>query len=171
MLQLVTVPNILLSWAQTRAGPDWEAEGELELDSALFEAFRSSLATHAVSLNFLSGSWSPEFTVHFTGLTTSAPQSPLLVLAAETIYSPAALYAFADTLMAILTAEQVDTISGAKRATALVAAKKVYFGVGGSIEDFCAAVGARAGLVEQLREEEDGVRRAVVGVRVVENSG
>ena len=35
----------------------------------------------------------------------------------------------------------------------------------GSIEDFCDALRARGGKVEQIREEVDGVRRAVVEVK------
>ena len=54
----------------------------------------------------------------------------------------------------------------AGQGVALVGAKKVYFGVGGSVEDFCDAVKARNGLVEQIREEEEGVRRTVVEVRL-----
>jgi protein-histidine N-methyltransferase len=40
----------------------------------------------------------------------------------------------------------------------------VYFGVGGSMEDFCEAVRGKGGVATQIREEEDGVRRAVVEV-------
>lgn len=49
--------------------------------------------------------------------------------------------------------------------TALIGAKKMYFGVGGSIEDFVEDVTAKGALVEQIREESDGVRRAVIEVR------
>ena len=57
-------------------------------------------------------------------------------------------------------------LSNAEKSVALIAAKKVYFGVGGSMEDFCDLVRAEGGLVEQVREESDGVRRAVVEVRL-----
>jgi protein-histidine N-methyltransferase len=89
-----------------------------------------------------------------------APSSPLLIIGAETIYSPMALTLFTESLMAIL------EFQGRDESVALVAAKKVYFGVGGSIEDFCDAVRARGGVVEQVREEVDGVRRAVVEVKM-----
>jgi hypothetical protein len=58
------------------------------------------------------------------------------------------------------------SLPSAEGSTALVAAKKVYFGVGGSMEDFCDLVRGKGGLVEQIREESDGVRRAVVEVRL-----
>lgn len=82
-----------------------------------------------------------------------------VIVGAETIYSPVALKAFAETLMALL------EVSTGSNKTALIGAKKVYFGVGGSIEDFIEQVVARGALVDQVREESDGVRRAVIEVR------
>lgn len=83
------------------------------------------------------------------------------IIGAETIYSPVALRAFAETLIALL------ELSTGSNKTALVGAKKVYFGVGGSIEDFVEDVTARGALVEQVREESDGVRRAVIEVKKI----
>jgi hypothetical protein len=158
VLQLVTVPNLLLSWAQSRSTSDWESEGELDIDAELLEAFTKALQERSIRLIFFSGAWSPEF-VRLVTAETANRTSPLVVLAAETIYSPMALQSFTESLMAILEAEDKGEPS------ALIAAKKVYFGVGGSIEDLCDAVRARGGRVEQIREESDGVRRAVVEVR------
>lgn len=80
------------------------------------------------------------------------------IIGAETIYSPFALKSFAETLVALL------EIIPATKKIAYVAAKKVYFGVGGSMEDFCQGVRTNGMDVEQIREESDGVRRAVVQV-------
>jgi len=82
-----------------------------------------------------------------------------MLIGAETIYSPSALKAFAETLMNLL-----DVLDGEKK-TALVGAKKVYFGVGGSIEDFCEMVRGLGGMVQEVKEESVGVRRVVVEVR------
>jgi hypothetical protein len=60
----------------------------------------------------------------------------------------------------------IMSLPGCENSTALIAAKKVYFGVGGSMEDFCDLVRKRGASVEQIREESDGVRRAVVEVRL-----
>lgn len=158
VLQLVTLPNVLLSWAQWQSGSSWDAEGELDIDDELLSSFIGGLQGRNITLSFFSGAWSPEFVQLVTSQWHNAT-SPLLVLAAETIYSPMALRAFTESLMTILDAEERGD------ASALVAAKKIYFGVGGSIEDFCGAVRARGGVVEQIREESDGVRRAVVKVR------
>lgn len=164
VLQLVTLPNIILSWAQTVQKDSWEGEGELELDEDLLKAFTASLLSHGISLSFFSGAWSPEF-VQLVVSTMGSQASRLTLIGAETIYSPAALKSFADTLAALL-----ESMTGSER-MALVAAKKVYFGVGGSMDDFCDAVREKGVHVEQIWEESDGVRRSVVEVKYPSNSG
>jgi hypothetical protein len=161
VLQLVTLPNLLLSWAQFIFKDRWEFEGELEIEADLISEFLSTLSSHNIRLSFFSGAWSPEFVdlvkenfYHGHG------EGPLTIVGAETIYSPIALKAFGETLMSLL-----EEFEGGYK-IALVGAKKVYFGVGGSMEDFCEMVGNNGGVVEQIREEADGVRRAVVEVRV-----
>ncbi|CZS89362.1 probable MNI1 Putative S-adenosylmethionine-dependent methyltransferase of the seven beta-strand family [Rhynchosporium agropyri] len=159
VLQLVTLPNILLSWAQTVRKDSWEAEGELDLDVDFIEDFLASLESHQIRLSFFSGAWSPGFVELVKGSMRS-DTTGLTIIGAETIYSPAALHAFAETLMSLL--EGVP----ANESTSLVAAKKVYFGVGGSMVDFCEMVRSQGGSVKQIREESDGVRRAVVEVKM-----
>ncbi|EKD19018.1 uncharacterized protein L3040_006512 [Drepanopeziza brunnea f. sp. 'multigermtubi'] len=161
VLQLVTLPNILLSWAQNSRKDSWEAEGELDLDEEVIKAFLSDLASHQVKLSFFSGAWSPEF-VQLVKEGMGQTTARLTIIGAETIYSPTALKSFEETLMTLL-----GTMPDNER-TSLVAAKKVYFGVGGSMEDFCNMVRSTGGVVEQIREESDGVRRAVVEVIVPE---
>lgn len=162
VLQLVTLPNILLSWAQFKARESWELEGELEINPELIEAFISDMVHHNITLSFFSGAWSPEFVDNIKKQIISEPAS-LTVIGAETIYSPMALKSFAETLMAILAAQSDHD------RTAFVAAKKVYFGVGGSIEDFCDLAREMDAVVEQVREESDGVRRTVVEVGIASN--
>ncbi|KAI6712807.1 hypothetical protein JHW43_004624 [Diplocarpon mali] len=130
VLQLVTLPNILLSWAQVTRRETWEAEGELEIDEEVMKGFLSSLETRHIRISFFSGAWGPEF-ARLVKEDMGAPASRLTITGAETIYSPAALKSFAETLMILL-----NTMPDDERG-ALVAAKKVYFGVGGSMEDFC----------------------------------
>jgi len=96
--------------------------------------------------------------------TMGSNSAQLTVIGAETIYSPAALKSFASSLVGLLKTMPMGEKSS------LVAAKKVYFGVGGSMEDFCDAVRAEGLQVEPIREESDGVRRAVVEVKVPEDS-
>lgn len=60
-------------------------------------------------------------------------QSRTLVLASETIYSPSSLGIFTKLVYDVLSEE--DAI-GPGRREAFVAAKKVYFGVGGGVAEF-----------------------------------
>ena len=159
VLQLVTLPNLLLSWAQVTNTGSWEAEGELEIDSEVINRFMESLKAQSVSLSFYSGAWCPEF-VALVSQRSQSSCGKLMVVGAETIYSPAALASFGEALMSLLGQQSTEGI-------ALIAAKKVYFGVGGSMEDFCDLVRAKGAGVEQIREESDGVRRAVVEVKIL----
>ncbi|CAG8975543.1 hypothetical protein HYALB_00005611 [Hymenoscyphus albidus] len=157
VLQLVTLPNLLLSWAYVTRTGLWETEGEIEIGPEVVEQFLASLKTHGVALSFFSGAWSPEFVALVDQSTLPRP-SRLTIVGAETIYSPAALLSFGDTLMSLL------EFPGLEERMSFIAAKKVYFGVGGSMEDFCDLVRGKGGIVTQIREECDGVRRAVVEV-------
>ena len=136
----------------------WEIDGELEIDEDLMTNFLSSLKSHDINLSFFSGAWSPEF-VRLTVQNMGSKPARLTILGAETIYSPFALASFAETLMDLL-----NQMPSAEK-VALIAAKKVYFGVGGSLEDFCDTVRVKGAVVKQIREESDGVRRAVVEIK------
>lgn len=159
VLRLVTLPNVLLSWAQSlphteETGP-WEEEGELDIDADLLKAFICDMMDRKISLSFFSGAWGDGF-VSLIEEARKEEDGELLVIGAETIYSPKALKDFANVLMKILEKE--------KGGKALVGAKKVYFGVGGSMDDFVDEVTKKGGEVKQLREEVEGVRRSVVEV-------
>ncbi|KAG9242506.1 hypothetical protein BJ878DRAFT_167043 [Calycina marina] len=161
VLQLVTLPNLLLSWAQVVKGREgeWEEESDLEITEELLVEFTNSLAEKNIKLSFFSGVWSPEF-VQLVEANMGMGEAQFTVIGAETIYSPAALKSFADSLVGLLQRMLATNESS------LVAAKKVYFGVGGSMEDFCDIVRAKGFSVEGVREESDGVRRAVVEVKI-----
>lgn len=157
VLRLVTLPNLVLSWVLQRKPESFEAEGELEIDALLRQDFLISLDALSVRLHFFSGAWSPEF-VQVVAREMSPLSTYITIVGAETIYSPFALRTFATTLL-----ELFKILNGQEK-TALVAAKKVYFGVGGSMEDFCDIVRAKGFAVDQIREESDGIRRTVVAV-------
>lgn len=170
VIQLVTLPNFLLAWAlhfrhrHPALRDAFSLEGELELSPEVLQAFQTHLFEQKITLSFLSGAWSSEFVLLLYEATSAASDtstsSPVtLVLGAETIYSPLALQAFAETVFAVLSRERTDLGADAE---ALVAAKKLYFGVGGSLDDFIHNAQARGGHVTQLREETEGVRRGVV---------
>lgn len=172
VLYLVTLPNLIISWAlqcretsallQEALASNADDEG-LEITEPLIEAFKSFLVTSQISLSFCSGAWSPEFVelLYSSASKTGFPPSlQTLVLGAETIYSPFALASFSETVLSILQRENAARADG--KAAAIVGAKKLYFGVGGSLDDFVDKMRGLGVLVESLREETDGVRRGVV---------
>ncbi|KAJ5552969.1 hypothetical protein N7494_002347 [Penicillium frequentans] len=173
VLRLVTLPNLLLTWHHIRQQsnavvPDQEPapvqpEEELDITPELINEFKNDLTRRGIVLNFISGAWSPEF----VGLVFEACESQefkTLLLASETIYSPASLNAFSETLLELL--RRSSTSSAKSRA--MIAAKKVYFGVGGGVDEFLAVlkdVSASGLAVEQrLDVQSEGVGRVVLEV-------
>ncbi|EMT66778.1 Histidine protein methyltransferase 1 [Fusarium odoratissimum] len=165
VLQLVTLPNFILSWALNNPQVPvlreaFSIEGEVELGPDVLAAFEQSLKEASVTLSFVSGAWSQEFVDLIYALPSGHDQEmSTLLLGAETIYSPFALQAFLETLFLILEKEKK---TDRNEAAALVGAKRLYFGVGGSLDDFIDKARQKGARVEQLREEVEGVRRGVV---------
>ncbi|KAK6065790.1 histidine protein methyltransferase 1 [Seiridium cupressi] len=169
VLQLVTLPNLILSWAlQQAVGSSLlteafaSVEGELELSPEVIQAFENFLTTQKVNLQFISGGWSPDFVdlvIAATQPSQSTDTKPrMVILGAETIYSPFALHSFTETIFSLMKHSQ----STGNTAEVFAAAKKLYFGVGGSLDDFVVKSQELGAVVEQLREETEGVRRGVV---------
>jgi protein-histidine N-methyltransferase len=168
VLQLVTLPNLVLAWAiHHRAelpllSDAFTPDGELELTPEVVEAFQEFLSSRKISLFFFSGAWSPELVSMITSAENISDEPvakrSTVILGAETIYSPFALSSFLQTILALMQHEK----AGGQGAEVLVGAKKLYFGVGGSLDDFIVQARERGAMVEQLREETEGVRRGVV---------
>lgn len=147
VLRMVTFSNFLLTWwinssASPRTttteeggedGKEVEEEGELDIDVALLDAFQTDLERRGIEIEFISGGWSAEF-VRLA--LDSSPQevASTLILASETIYSPSSLGVFSETLLDLL--RKSGREESTKKGTALIAAKKVYFGVGGGVDEF-----------------------------------
>jgi protein-histidine N-methyltransferase len=170
VLYLVTLPNLILAWAlqqrkenavvEEAFTPDGE---ELELTPEVLNAFRQSLSSHRITLSFLSGAWSSELIdlLYRSGLPADLPTTTkTLLLGSETIYSPFALESFSVTLLSILQRERGERPSGEVKA--LIAAKRLYFGVGGSLDDFIDKMRGLGTSVRTLFEETQGVHRGVV---------
>ncbi|KAI0777357.1 hypothetical protein BD413DRAFT_490424 [Trametes elegans] len=158
--------------------------GEMPITPALTAAFLESLHAYGVHLNFFSGAWS-SFDVARAG----GPYH--LVLTSETIYRPDSLPSLVSLLRRASAvpvpeaesalAEETARLSLAADAVGvrrlrhapylcLVAAKLVYFGVGGGVSEFVQAVerpagGERArGEVRTVWERIHGVKRSVLQV-------
>ncbi|KNG87888.1 hypothetical protein ANOM_003859 [Aspergillus nomiae NRRL 13137] len=173
VLRLVTLPNLLLTWnyiamrqkSDSVAGTEDQVEEELELDITpeLLEAFQKDLAERGISVEFISGAWSPAF-VDLAFSSTEKANGGTLILASETIYSPASLSAFSETLLALLH----RPVHAGKRSRALLAAKKVYFGVGGGVDEFLEVFNTVGGdgldVRERLDVKSEGVGRIVLEI-------
>lgn len=184
VLRLATAPNVLVNYFQqagtvpsssssTSASGELPEEGEFDVEalgSDYINELETSLQQHRISLNFLSGGWGDAFIDLFASLPStvhSNRQLPrnLLILASETIYSLASTKIFASTLMQLIRRHRQRYEGG--DAKAWVAAKKVYFGVGGGVDDFKHEVENHGGVVQVLYETSDtGVGRVVLEVMV-----
>jgi protein-histidine N-methyltransferase len=169
VLQLVTLPNFILSWALHHISNSAllteafaSVEGELELNPDVLQAFEAFLTSQKINLQFISGGWSAEFIELVRAAKdaphVSGPKQRTIILGAETIYSPFALQSFIQTIFPLMKHSQKE----GDTAEVFAAAKKLYFGVGGSLDDFILKSRELGAIVEQLREETEGVRRGVV---------
>ena len=137
VLELATIPNLFLSWKDRGA----TAGGECDASPEILESFQADLEKRNIAVSAVSGCWGPAL-VSLVSSLSSASSKPVdtLILASETIYSPSSIHAFTHVLL--------DLICDAERtggtAKALVAAKRVYFGVGGGVDEFLR-------VLEQLR--------------------
>ncbi|KAL7268577.1 hypothetical protein RUND412_008800, partial [Rhizina undulata] len=177
VLRLVTLPNLLLSWihyhrtsssststssiflpadpeTETEEDPQepWEPQGDIHVSPALVAKFLQDLSAREITLEFVSGAWGAEMSV-LLGAGYG------LVLGSETIYSPRTTPAFAEVL--------IKALGERGEGRGLVAAKRIYFGVGGGVKEFEGVVrervGWRVGVVEEAGQ--GGVGRVVVEVR------
>ncbi|KAL3465378.1 hypothetical protein BJX64DRAFT_253063 [Aspergillus heterothallicus] len=172
VLRLVTLPNLILTWnyfvtkRNASASPDSQRddadEEMLDITPDLLSAFQTDLEKRGITISFISGAWSPSFvdlvfSVHeLAGFDT-------LILASETIYSPASLLAFSETLLALLRRPSAGS-------RALVAAKKVYFGVGGGVDEFLSVLRtvseSRVRVEERLDVKSEGVGRTILEIGI-----
>lgn len=171
VLQLVTMPNLLLAWALHQQNHDQliqdaltSTEGELEITEQVVDSFKNFLTSSGIIVSFVSGGWSPELVELIYSksayLSSAGGATQTLIMGAETIYSPFALSSFTDTLLLILRRER--EAGSSRQATSIIAAKRLYFGVGGSLDDFVDKMRELGAAVSMVREETEGVRRGVV---------
>ena len=171
------------SESKSNAGslPEPESPGELPITAELKAAFVTSLHAHGVTLRFFSGSWDT-FDLERVGGRYD------VVLTSETIYRTESLPSLIGLMQAAcgygeavpfeqLTSSllSISSPSASSPATyiCLVAAKVLYFGVGGGVSEFMRAVegtnspggGAKSGRVETVWEHKVGVGRNVMRVK------
>jgi len=172
VLRLVTLPNLLLTFASTLPATSApfssdspnpllssETSGDLIITPALISAFKSALAALPITLTLISGSWTP--VPRLLELIPSTQEMNTFIVASETIYSPKSMVSFTDAMVGLL--------GRVRSGKALVGAKRVYFGVGGSVDGFREEVGKRGAVAYEVEFEgleEGGVRRCVLEVQM-----
>jgi len=172
VLELITFPNIILAWYMSPSSADYRASaedaverppadptvpGELTITPSLKNAFTVSLTKLGISLAFFSGPWE-SLTTHFQ----SGEAQHDIVLTSETIYRTEAL----PELIQLLHQACTDA-----EPLCLVAAKVLYFGVGGGVSEFVRTLGSNAmvdkgcsGRVETVWERKVGVGRKIMRI-------
>ncbi|KIW16960.1 hypothetical protein PV08_04151 [Exophiala spinifera] len=143
-------------------GGDGDGDGDLDIE-ALGETFITTtlddLKSLNVSFDFISGGWGDAFLDLIPNSGTDASSENLLILASETIYSPATIKPFTETVVKLLRRYP------AANAKAWVAAKKVYFGVGGGVDEFLSEAAKHHVKSTRILETKDtGVGRVVLEV-------
>lgn len=182
VLQLVTLPNLILAWYASpaashyrstteathlvhernelvRRGQDhFHAEDELAITDQLVAAFDESLKSRGIQLNFYSGAWS-NFPSSLFG--DGGVHKMDIILTSETIYSLHSLPALVELL-----SRYTQTEAQHQPALVLVAAKVIYFGVGGGVESFKQTLAEMhpSATVEPIHSVTKGVGRTVLSV-------
>lgn len=135
VLRLVTVPNLLINWASTLPVEELHRlttddvncrfeNNEVFVTEGLIHEFERQLQISNVQLIPISGSWGREFN------TIVEAHKIDFIISSETIYSTQTLPVVAESIKNILEK------AGTKHGQALIAAKNIYFGVGGSVIEF-----------------------------------
>ena len=158
VLSHASIPNLLLAFASQHADlQPFPTDDTLEIPASLKTAFTTDLVSANMTVNGVGGAWGKEFCKlvedaqeRKSDAWSEAKQERRagyrLILASETLYSPKTLPVFTNTLLALLEPSMLPTgpwpeslpaLRDAKNSsTALVASKKVYFGVGGGVDEF-----------------------------------
>ncbi|GAA5841547.1 hypothetical protein JCM11251_001257 [Rhodosporidiobolus azoricus] len=171
VLTLITLPNLLLTYAQHLASPSTAPDadedpatsapdpGELEVTPEFLESFESLLERENIELLFSEGDWSGMD----EAVRAEEGQGYDLVLTSETVYSVPSLRPLLNLLEA--------ACEGASSPLCLVACKRIYFGVGGGELEFRRQVEERGGEVEAVwgqgegKGKSSGVGRTVMSVQ------
>ncbi|MCJ1229187.1 hypothetical protein MMC12_005852 [Toensbergia leucococca] len=160
VLHLSTLPNILLTWASHKNLLLTLPTGDLPLPASLLSTFAHDLASQNIRIAAIAGAWSPAF----VDLIPAPDVTETLVLASETIYEPRTLKSFTSTLLAVLAASQSRSVPFS-RSRALIAAKKMYFGVGGGVDQFLEVLREMGGRGKVVWEEDgEGIGRCILEV-------
>ena len=163
VLELATIPNLLLTWHFARSLVASPPVGDLEITPDLLSRFLDDLSSKKIHVSGISGAWNHAFNDLARPFDQLQRQraTERIVLASETIYSPVSIRAFSDTLLSVLGQEKAS----GRTAIAFIAAKRIYFGVGGGVDEFLRILEELGGEARTAWETEDtGVGRVIMEV-------
>ncbi|KAH8116177.1 hypothetical protein DFH11DRAFT_1876698 [Phellopilus nigrolimitatus] len=190
VLRLVTFPNLLLAWYASLEGQAYRSRrspseadeenesfditqpGDMHITPGLLAAFRTSLEDQHISVRFIAGSWQA------LSEDASFIAKPFdVAMASETIYDVASLPSQIRLLKRAMTGDENKDIHALARnlsveesrsrtssSLCLVAAKVLYFGVGGGVMDFEHVVREYGGTVTTILQRKAGVERKVMRI-------
>ena len=157
---------------------DITAPGELPITPELKTAFLSSLAALNITIRFFSGSWNT-----FNPASTIGSDCYNVILTSETIYRMDSLESLVDLMQAACIGKTKESLDGliststiSEKSTdedtfgascpyqCLVAAKVLYFGVGGGVLEFLKWIERRKGRAMTVQERKVGVGRKIIRV-------
>jgi protein-histidine N-methyltransferase len=159
---------------------DITAPGELPIAPELKTAFLSSLAALNITIRFFSGSWNT-----FNPAGTIGSDCYNVILTSETIYQMDSLESLVDLMQTACigktkeslisttltisenSTEEEDSSGASCPYQCLVAAKVIYFGVGGGVLEFMKWIERRKGRAMTVQECKVGVGRKVIRVEWV----
>ena len=142
VLRLASLPNLIITWANLTLSEDqWTnlqrcndpnipiLADELLLTEQLLDAFYMDMERKKIQISYISGSWGCKFNQLLYSLMGDHNNKDILVITTENIYQQENVLLISQTLIDIH-GKFLD------QNHILVAAKDIYFGVGGSILDF-----------------------------------
>jgi protein-histidine N-methyltransferase len=157
---------------------DITVPGELPITPELKTAFLASLVALDITIRFFSGSWNT-----FHPAATIGSDCYSVILTSETIYQMDSLESLVDLMQAACIGQKKESLNGLISSLTmseksaeediigascpyqcLVAAKVLYFGVGGGILEFLKRIEQRQGRAITVQERKVGVGRKVIRV-------
>ena len=156
---------------------DITAPGELPITPDLKTAFLSSLVALNIKIRFFSGSWNT-----FDPASIIGSDCYNVILTSETIYQMDSLESLVDLMQAACIGQTRESLNGLISSPpssekpaddtfgsscpyqCLVAAKVLYFGVGGGVLEFLKRIERRKGRAMTVQERKVGVGRKIIRV-------
>ncbi len=165
VIKYVTAVNIIIAWSKSissslleslqKGDNEWEniappREGELQITSKLINFMIEDLQKLNIVVDFVSGGWSKDF----IDLISQTEKGYDLILGSETIYEPKTIPLFVEMLLKL--GRPSPNKNKIFKNRSLVAAKNIYFGVGGGTREFTECLDSR------IRETELNIKHKTV---------